>query len=322
MSIAFVRSEQVVTVNAENFQWPNQPNGVAKQIPCQNVEIVNSFWKIPTTLGNRVTGYNVIVANTSTKPTADSLKVLRVKDTRDNTEYEFAIVDTDNIGTSSPPNQFAYLCDGLGGTLPVMPTVVIPAPIMQSKPNNPANNTTGTNHFVFAFPANPLGLLYSIPFPWFNSVGPTTPYVPSGITTAALFVTWANSNWSTYGTWTSSGDIVTLASPVGAGIYVLLAGMQVYLTAVHYCVTLNASPDIIDGVKISNAFFKLPGGAISAGRTNIPAVIQAIKPLFPNAVITNNITNKIDILTTQLPQALSYQGVAVAGLNFTSGACS
>lgn len=320
MSVKFVQSNQVVEVNAQTYLWPNYPNGIAnKQIPCENVEIVGSYWKIPVTLGNRVTGYNILVATDSNKPSPDAVKILRVKDTSDNTEYGFAVVDTDQVSTTSPPSQFAYLCDGVGGILPVMPTVTIPVPIMQSNPQTTAAN--GDNTFIFAFPANPNALLYSILYPWFNGVAPTTPYAPSGITTVAQFITWANANWSTYGTWTSaSTNTAKLVSPTSAGTPVAKAGFDVSLTPVHYCITLNASPDPVNGIKISGAV--MPITPLSAGRTNRQALIDAIKKYFPTGVFTTAVVNKIDLYTTQVPQTITYNGSDVAGLTWTLGACS
>lgn len=319
MSIQFVQSDQVLEVNAQSYGYPNYPNGVSKQIPCESVEIINSFWKIPVTLGNRVIGYNYLVATDDTKPQADAVKILRVKDTRDNTEYGFAIVDTDNIATSSPANEFAYLCDGTGGTLPVMPTVTIPIPILQSDPAS--TDTDGTTNFVFPFPLNPNGLEYAIPYPWFNGVAPTTPYAPSGITTAAQFVTWANSNWSDYGTWASpTTNIVTLASATTDTIPVTKAGMEITLTPTSYCLTLNASPDAVNGIKISGTVFAIT--PLSAGRTNRQALIDAIKHLFPGATFSTAVSTKINILTTQLPQTITYNGSNVSGLTWVAGACS
>jgi hypothetical protein len=319
MSVNFVQSNQVVEVLGQSFQWPSYPNGISKQIPCESIEIINSFWKIPVTLGNRVIGYDYLVAVDDQKPTPDSLKILRVKDTRDNTEYGFAIVDTDNIGTSSPPSEFAYLCDGLGGSLPVMPTVTIPVPIMQSSPQS--TDTDGSNTFIFAFPANPNGLTYSIPYPWFNGVAPTTAYVPAGITTVAQFVTWATSNWSDYGTWSAaSTNTAKLVSATDDNIFVTKAGMEVALIPVHYCITLNATPDPINGIKISGHVYDIT--PLSAGRTNRTAIINAIKPVMPGTVFTTSIANKIDAYTTQLPQTLTQNGSNVTGLTWTLGACS
>ena len=80
MSVKFVQSNQVTNVNGEDFGYPANPNGTALQIPCEDTEIIGSFWRIPQPLGNRLQGYQYIVDNgTSVKPTPDAIKILRVK---------------------------------------------------------------------------------------------------------------------------------------------------------------------------------------------------------------------------------------------------
>jgi len=319
MGVPFVESAQVVEVNGQSYQWPNTPNGVTKQIPCENTNIINSFWKIPITLGNRVVGYDYLVATDSTKPTPDAVKILRVKFAGDNTEYGFAIADTDNIATTSPPNYFAYLCDGTGGSVPVMPTVTIPVPIMQSDPQSTDSN--GTNNFIFSFPLNPNSLKYAIPYPWFNGVAPTTAYVPGSITTTSAFVTWANTNWADYGTWTApNAQTVKLASPTSATVPVSKAGMEVTLTPTNYCLTLNATPDAVNGIKIGGHVYAIT--PLLAGRTNRQALIDAIKGLFPGSVFSTSVANKINIYTTQLPQNITKDGSNVTGLSWSAGVCS
>lgn len=237
--IQFVQSNQVVGVNGQKYIIYNYVSGVAtglqKTLAVANMIIVNSFWLIPKVQGGKVIGYTEeVAANTSTPPTPDSLKILRLKDLQDQTEYDIAIVNTDNVSSSTPINKFADLVDGTGGSLPIMPTVTIPFPIIQDKPSS----TDGTNNvFTFAFPVNPLGLLYSIPKAYFNGLASSPAYAPTGITTAAQFVTWANANWSAYGTWTSSGNIVKLSSLV---TNVKLAGMIVALQLKSYCFSLAA----------------------------------------------------------------------------------
>lgn len=277
----FINSSQVVTVNGQDFQYPNYITGVVsgiqKQLNCANMTIVNSFWKIPRVQGARVIGYTYLVAvNTSVPPTPDSLKVLRLKDKSDATEYEVAITPTDNVSSTSPICQFAYLCDGLGGSLPTMPTATIPFPMIQF---DPVLVASGTNTFKFAFPSNPLGLLYSIPAPWFN--GALAPaYVPAGITTPALFVTWANSNWDDFGTWTSSGNIVTLASASTDDIPVTKAGMQIALTPKAYCFDLTAysTPSAVNQVKFGTGgtLISVPGFMLTDDPTLLINVLSKV----------------------------------------------
>lgn len=317
--VPFVQSNQVITRNNEVFAWPNYPNGLSgQQIPVDGTVIVNSFWRLPRTLGNRVIGYDEQLATTATKPRADAVKVLRVKDAS-NTVWEFAITDDDNIATTTPANQFAFLSNGLGGTLPTMPAVTIPYPIMQT---GPQSVVAGDNVFVFAFPANPNTRLYSILFPWFNGAAPTQAYEPAGITTPAQFVTWANTSgkWDGYGTWSSSGTVVFLNSNSADTIFVEEAGIQIALTPANYCLTLNASADAVNGIKIDGAIMPIP--AIMAGRTNRAALIQEIQKYFPGGVFTTAITNKINVLTIRLPQDMRNDGVAVSGLTWSAGVCS
>lgn len=293
MADLFVQSNQVVGVGGEAFIKNNYITGVvagiAKQLNCANLTIVNSFWKIPWVVGTVVTKYTYEVAiNTSSPPTPDSIKVLIVKDNSDQTEYELAITNTDNVSTSTPICQLAYLCDGLGGSLPIMPTVTIPFPVIQFPPTSVSG---GNNTFTFAFPHNPLALLYSIPAPWFNGVAGTPAYVPSGITTPAGFVTWATTNWSAYGTWANpSGDIITLVS---ATTNVNKAGMQIALTPAAYCFDLTAysSPVAVNQVKFGT------GGTL----INIPAF---------------TLTNDPNVLLAQLTKVMSTEsttyGTAIA----------
>lgn len=324
--IQYVADGQVVGVNGEMFIYPNYITGVVGALPtklinCYDMIIINSFWLIPQVVGNTVARYNELLAvNTTIKPTVDALKVLKVKDKTDQSEYYLAISDTDNaISTASPPaptNYFAYLCDGSGGSLPTMPTVTIPFPLIQFAPSS----TDGTdNTFTFPFPSNPLGLLYSIPAPWFNGVAGTPVYAPSGITTAALFVTWANTNWSGYGTWTSSGDIVTLVSAV---TNVTLAGMQVALTPKAYCFNLTAysTPAQVNQFKFgsSGTLISVPAFML----TNDPVVLmnQLMKKMTAESTTYGtSVSHKLQVNTVYDTPKLYNNGVLV--VTSSAGAC-
>ena len=324
MSTTFVQSNQVVGVNGQAYLYPDYivgvVNGIAKQLNCLNMTIINSFWKIPYVVGTQVTKYTYEVAvNTSTPPTADSIKVLIIKDSSDQAEYELAIANTDNMAASSPPNQFAYLCDGLGGSLPVMPTATIPFPVIQYGPVS----TDGTdNTFIFPFPSNPLGLKYSIPAPWFNGVAASPAYAPGSIVTAAQFVTWATSNWSGYGTWTSSGNIVTLVSSVSN---VTKAGMQVALTPAAFCFNLTAysTPAAVNQVKFGSGgtLLTIPGGAFML--TNDPTVLIAQLQKVMSAESTTYgtaVAHKLQVNTVYDTPKLYYNGSLV--VSSSAGVCS
>lgn len=325
MSISFVQSNQVTAVNSNEFAFPNNINGVPLQITCENTEIIASYWRIAQLNGNRVVGYSYIVAQeTSVKPTPDALKILRVKmtDTAGITTLDMAIVDSDNISTSSPPNQFAYLCDGLGGTLPVMPTVSIPFPMQQSVPQTIAAN--GDNTFIFSFPSNPLGLGYTMNAAYFNSALPYTPFVPSGITTVAQFVTWASSNWSNYGTWTALSDVTfKLVSGTGDVTQVFLAGMNVDLTPVNFCFDLTAYSTSAPVNQLKFGGGSLIDLAVPFMLTDNPVTLQniLISHMSSGTIFnSSSVAHKLGINTTMATPALYYNDVLVVAS--TSGACS
>jgi hypothetical protein len=241
MAVTFVQSTQVLDENGQNLLIYNYTTGVAtgvtRDINTINCEIIGAQWRLPVaTQQGLPLRANWAVAVDAVRPQPDAQKVLVVKEVGSGAlnTYKIAIADTDYVGTT---NVFGTLADGLGGTLATMPVVTISFPIVQ---NAPTSNTGGTNTFLFPFPANPNGLLYSIPFPWFNGVAPTPAYAPTGITTPAGFVTWANTNWGTYGTWTSSGNIVTLSSPSSAGTPVTKAGFYVNVTQAAWCIDATA----------------------------------------------------------------------------------
>lgn len=313
MAIQYVQSDQVIEVNGQSYAYPNNPNGVPKAIPCR-CTIAATMWRIPVTQGNIVISYNYLVATDAIKPRADAVKMLRLKDTLDaNTEYGIAIADNDGVTGWT----FIDNCNGCCGDTPVMATVTIPTPILESEPQT---TVAGTNTFVFALPNNPNALLYSIPFPWFNSVGPVTPYVPAGITTPALFVTWANTNWGDYGTWSSSGDIVTLVSAPGDTIYVTKAGVAPSLTLGAWCFDLTAfsTEAAVNGVKFgsSDTLFFAP---FMLSNTNQTTLQNRLTPFMPFATFAA-ITNKLTINSLQAVPKL-YNGATLVA-TATAGACT
>ena len=325
--VNFIQCPQVLGVNGQYYinqnyvtglnAGPNDPQTVSRQLATANIVIVNSFWLIPRVQNGHVIGYAQETAiNTNVKPQVDAIKVLMIKDKQDQSEYLIAIGDNDNIATSSPPNIFAYDADGLGGSLPVMPTVVIPFPIIESKATS---NNSGVNTFTFQFPANPLGLLYSIPSPSFNGAYASTAYAPSGITTPAQFVTWANTNWSTYGTWANpSGDIVTLASST-----VISAGMIIALTPTAYCFNLSAfsTPATVNQLKFGTTGVLLDITPFTL--TNNPSVLSNQLKNYMSSQSTTfgyAVANKLQVNTVYATPKLYNSGVLV--VTSTAGVCS
>lgn len=315
--INFVKTTQLISQNGQDCTTLDfnlgTVTGLTRDINCPDTTIIGAFWRIPIVQGATVTKYEYVQAVDSTAPTPDSLKILRVKFKHDT--YEMAIATTDYI---TIVDAFATLCDGLGGSLATMPIVTIPFPIFQNGPTS-VDSTTGTKIFTFPFPLNPLGLLYSIPNPVFNGVAPSLAYAPAGITTAAGFVTWANTNWSTYGTFSSSGDIVRLSNPTSAGTVLTKAGLSVSLTAALWCldITSFSTPQVITGMQLGTApIIQLP--AFTATDVNYQTIINAIKPHFEaGAIFTQTVAHKITISTTsavlRLIDGVTTEATATAG---------
>jgi hypothetical protein len=297
----------------------SDPNTVNKQLQTGNLTIVNTFWIIPRVQNGRVIGYAIETAiNTSVPPTIDSCKALLVKDKQDNTSYYIAVAYSDNIATSSPPNEFADLSDGLGGTLPQMPTVVLPFPLIQ---NPPTSTVAPNNTFTFFLPQNTLGLLYSIPAAFFNGALSSVPYAPSGITTPAGFVTWANAHWGAYGTWANpSGTIITLVS---ATTNVSFAGFIAALTPAPWCFNLTGfgTPSQVNQVKFGSTGTVISVPAFMLG-TN-PAVLQAVLQNVMTQESTSysmGVANKLQVNTVLAQPILLFNGATVS--TASAGVCS
>lgn len=303
--IQFVTA-QLVASNGEYFVYPNYPNGISQSIPCRSIPM-GFFWLIPVVSGNRVIRFNELVATTSLKPQDDAFKVLRLKDAINaNTEYTIAVLDSDGVTGST----FIDNCNGCCGDTPVMPTVTIPAPILQLAPEV---NDAGERIFTFPFPSNPNGLLYSIPFPWFNGAAPAQAYEPTGITTPAQFVTWANTagKWDDYGTWSSSGDVVFLTNTDSDTIVLEKAGLDITLTPATFCFNLTSfsTPAAVNGIQFgTGATFTFP--AFMLTNANQQKVINSIKKFIPDATFTI-VTNKLQVATTQATPKLKNDATTV-----------
>lgn len=315
--VNFVLTTQCLEINGVDISQLNfstgEVIGKTKNIPCVGTNIVGAFWHTPIVQGAQVTKYEYAQAVDAVKPTPDSVKVLRLKNIRDT--YDIAILDTDFVGVL---DEFATLCDGLGGSLATMPTVVIPFPIFQNGPSS--TPAAGDNIFTFPFPANPAGLEYNIPWPWFDGVAPGTPYAGSGITTAADFVTWANANWDAYGTWTSSGDIVHLESTSSDDVPITKAGLGVSLVPAAWCLDLTSVTGYtVNGLKFGTGSI-LTFPAFTLTSTNMQTLINAIGPLFEDgATLTVSGTHKINIVTVQATPKI-YQNTTLK-LTAASGVC-
>ncbi len=317
--VPFVQSNQVVNVNGENFAWPANPNGIPMQIQTEGTQIIGSFWRIPVMDGPRVVDYAFLVANSAIKPQPDALKVLQVKMTGTGgiTAVMMAITDSDDLPTSTPPNQFAYLADGLGGTLPTMPTVTIPVPIMQQGPQV-INNTTGAKTFIFAFPANPAGLEYQVNGMWIN--GTLLPPTMTGLTTVSAVAGQFNTDFSDYGTWSATGDVLQLVSAPSDVVPASKAGIDVELAPTDFCFDLTAysTPAAVDGVKFGSSD-TIPLTAFML--TDDPVVLlNVLKPkMSVGTTFSTTVANKLGISTVQ-EQPKLYYGVTLVEAS-AAGTC-
>lgn len=297
--------------------------GGTDNIPTINTFVEAAYWMIPIVVGGVLTKFNWQIATGSVPPVLGCWKVLRLKNERQ--QWDIAIANTDEIGGVS---QWSTYADGLGGSLPSMPVVALPFPVIQDAPiSSVLSGSTTTNTFYFTFPQNPNSLLYNISCAWFNGAAMVPAYAPAGITTPAQFVTWANTNLSAYGTWSSNGLTVILSSPSTAVTPVTIAGMNAQLVPKAYCLSLTSflSGQNVNGISFGagpvNAFgaFQLTGSAAS-----LQQLVTAITPFFETgaqfAIFASGASAKIQI-TTLLASPIIYNGATpVAGS--TSGGCS
>lgn len=311
--IQFVQSNQVMQVNGIAYAWPNTPNGIPKTIACRS-EVGSYYWMVPRVSGMYVVGYDTLNADSAVKPRPDAFKILRIKDAIDaNTEYGIAVEDTDGVTT----NAWAALCNGCCGDTPVMPTVTIPYPIIQQAPNNEPP-FDGSNTFIFPFPPNPNALGYAIPYPWFNGTAPGTAFDTTGITTPAQFVTWANTNWGDYGTWTSTGNIVKLVSADTDTVFVVLAGLSVALVPASYCfdlTTFSGSPAPINNVQFGTGS-SYPFAPMILTNTSQNDLINRLSKIDQSATfvsIANKLTMTTLLATPKLRQDTTNVSVSSAG---------
>jgi hypothetical protein len=314
MAIQFVNTNQLVGVNGVFYLYPSYLGGIEQAIPCRSVPM-GFFWLTPIVQGNRVIGYDQMVAVDASKPSPDSLKVLRLKDALNaNTVYEIAVLDSDGV----TGNTFIDNCNGCCGDTPVMPTVTIPHPILQLPPQS---TTATTRTFVFPFPSNPNARLYAIPFPWFNGVAPAQAYEPAGITTPAQFVTWANTSgkWDDYGTWSATGDVITLVNSDSSTIVLSRAGMSISLTPTPFCFNMTAfsTPAAVNSVQFgTGAVFTFPPFMLT--NANQQTVINSIRQFIPEATFVIS-SNKLQVSTVQAAPKLKNGATTV--VTASAGAC-
>lgn len=297
--------------------------GGTDNIPTIGTFVLSAEWMVPITVLGQFQGFQLLDATgQSVPPTPGCWKILNLKNERQ--QWAVAIANTDEIGGNS---QWGTYANGLGGSLPSMPIVALPFPVIQSKPiPPPAGTVTTGNVFYFTFPLNPQGLGYNIQCVWFNGVAPVTPFVPGSITTPAAFVTWANANWGSYGTWSSNGLTVILASPSTAVTPVTLAGLNAQLVPATYCLSLTSFliGQNVNGIGFGSAPVNAFGAfQLTGSYASLQQLVTAIKPFFDTGatftILASGSTAKIQI-TTRLAAPVIYNNTTpIAGA--TLGGC-
>jgi len=319
-----VQSNQVLIMDAEWFGWPAA--GLSnKMIVVVETEIVGPYWVTPQPQFGNVAPYSIIPAGTSsTPPNPSACKTLRLKSNATGIEMYIAILNTDCVTS----NTYATLANDTSGGLPVMPTVPIPAPIIQN-PSLPNPGSTDTI-FYFGLPDNPNGLDYACPFPWINGANPSTPF-PASSTTPSGLVTALNSAWGT--AYNAAGGFTLVSTPIpgspattyysvkvvstvaGSGTQILAMGCQVSLVPHTYTVTLPSylSPVAVDGILINGTNALFFTGGILLGDHNATDLINSLVPLFePTAVFALVGSNQVTVKTVQHPTYLTIGGANTA----------
>jgi hypothetical protein len=158
------------------------------------------YWFIPRTVKGRLTTYKPVIQ--TAKPSIDSVRAIRVRDTITGNVYYVAIAD------NASATLFSDTANGCCGTDNTMPTVTIPAPLLEETACG--NSTDGFTYFDVP-PALLAGETYvadgsadGVRFAPASNLG--------GHDSLAAFVTWATANWSAYGTFIQASGKVTFTS--------------------------------------------------------------------------------------------------------------
>lgn len=184
--------------------------GCIKSIDCSFAETKGAFWYTPksnadgTFAGWKKTAYN------ASKPSTDSFKVVEVR--YKNTNIAVIVADNETEET------FNNNCNQCCGDAPVdmsansMPVFTLEAAICP--------NAAGNRVVSEAYHSGTIKVVNS-----FSGAPHATPPIAS-YASAAAFVTWANTNWSSMGTWVndSGNSIINLTLANG----ITSAGFTIY----------------------------------------------------------------------------------------------
>lgn len=189
-------------VRMNNFEYPT---GITKGINCSHAIMEGIYWRMPTSSKGVLNGFNYRLADSFTgKPTLDSLKVLRVRDTSTNAVYYVAITD------GAPDTVFTDICGLCCGESYAMPAVVIPDPVIEETGCADVNGV-----YTYFSVTRPIvaGEAYTLQAS-LNDILLTPAPPPEGFASLAALQAWVAANWAP-STVTITGNQVTLNTTTG-----------------------------------------------------------------------------------------------------------
>lgn len=213
--------------------------GVVKEhINCEFAKVDQLYWLVPVLVRSVPYYYKPVIS--TTKPTADSVNSVRIKDTRTGFTYYVALTDSAKI------TDFSDACNACCDAVTPLPAVTVPNVLEEQAGCLDSGNNY--NYFTLA-PALQSGEVYYA-YGSKNGVAFTPAYQNQGYADVASFITWANANWSAYGTFSNpAGQKVNLATSNGVSGFIKLVRSKYFesnaptalVSGHHY--TLNATLD-------------------------------------------------------------------------------
>lgn len=312
-SIAFVRSDQVVSIN--DLSYANCPK--TENIPCESAVPQGIWWAEPYITSTGLTRYNYlkeIPIQYNGTPPADWFRVLRIWNTLNDTTLYIA-VDADGEA------DFVDACNGCCGETPVMPTVTIPAAIIEVEV---CANEAGNFVIDFPLPYNPNNLPLQVGNPVYINGSPAAALTPFGpfANPAAMLAEFVSTYSTTYGTWSlqNSNKVLRLTGTVASS-----AGVDIQLVAASYCFQIPGTNTTVDGIRFNATNALLPSGQIifsNATATSRNAIAAALSQVLVGTVeVVGAGPYYIKYTGLQVPSQLTLAGANVSGTVFATGTC-
>jgi hypothetical protein len=223
------------------------------------------YWFIPKIRKGRLVNYTPVIS--AVKPTQDSVKAIRVRDTLSNTVYFAALLD------AAAATDFSDIANGCCGAANAMPDVVVPDVLLEE--DGCGNAVDGYLYFDVP-PALQAGETYIA----FGSAGGAA-FAPvwdaAGFDSLAAFKAWANANWNGYGVFdVLNATKVTFVSATQTTGFVKLVRAKYFESGVPAAVgagTHYVGNAVIDGVAMpqvvaaNNAALSTLATALNANAT-------------------------------------------------------